>query len=160
MMNIAFAALVGVAYLIYRYLTNKRANDRISLLSEGIKFECLNYSKAAVIAVGFLMILPIGSFIYALTTKDNDLIAIFLAFVFLFLAEWVNLMLSLRFYYNDTSCIINNKIVQYKSIKTIIKRVGNPLGRYTLITYSGEKLSIFRAPLNIILEKTKLKVSN
>jgi len=109
---------------------------------------------------GVLTLLPLAMFIYMYKIEDINTAAFMLAFVFMFIAEMINVAGSLKFYYDSTSCIISEKIVNYKSIKAIIKGFGNPLGRHTIVTFNGERLTLFRDPVNIILANTNLKIAN
>jgi len=158
MLLILFGGVVGIAYLGYRIHLNIKRKRTVEELSSGRHFECLDYSLIPSLIIGVSVIMPLGFFIYSLITKNENLAAFMLAFTFMFIAEFLNTRSALKFYYDNNCCIVDDKILQYKSIKAIVKQMGNPMGRHLIATYNGDRLALFRAPIRIILEKTKLKV--
>jgi len=152
-------AIVGLAYVAYRFHVNGKEKKKLEELRLGNKFDCLDHSKSLSMIILVTILLPVVSIYYFYINYDESMIAFMIATALVFFAEFLNSRQMLKFYYNDTCCIIGDKIVQYKSIKSVFRRVSIPPSRYLILTYNGEQLNVFKQPANIILEKAKLKLT-
>ena len=156
-MIIGLGALAGLSLFFFRILEFHRFKKKTSDLIKNNKFECLNYAKTSAIVLSLATILPLGCLIYSFSVKEEALIAASLACTIVSFAEVMNVLLMLKFYHNESSCIIKDKIIRYKSIKRIVRKPGNPFGRYVIYTFNGEQYDLLKEPAAIIKNKTKLQ---
>ncbi len=159
MLMIGLGALVGVAVIFYRFLENRRNKAKLTELIGDVKFECLDYAKTTSLIMAVAALLPFSCLLYSIFIQDETLIAVSLAFSLMAIAEVLNVVFSFKFYYSDSSFIIKNKIIRYKSIRAIFKRGGIPLGRYLLHTFNGEQFDINKLPAQLISEKAKVPIT-
>ena len=156
MLTILLGLVVGVGMIYYRSSSYRRKNQAAEVLVNDNKFECLNYAKGPLIFLVHATMIPLGCLIYFSIDYDEVMIAIMLAFSLMFLAEIVNARQSFKFYYHKTACVVNGRLLNYKSIKSIHRKT---TGRYLLVTYNNEQLSVAKAAGEKIIEISGLKVS-
>jgi len=155
-MIIALGALAGLSLLFYRVLEFHRFKKKTSELIETNKFQCLNYAKTSAIVLSLATILPLGCLIYSFYVKEEALIAASLACTIVSFAEVMNVFLMFKFYYNESSCLIKDKVIRYKSIKRIVRKPGIPFGRYVIYTFNNEQYDLSKEPATIVKSKTNL----
>ena len=160
MINVVLGGIAGIGVLIYRLNINRKRKNKIQELSLGRDFSSLDYSRNVAVFIGLCTLLPIGFLIYTISKQEELLIAFSLAFTFMFIAELLSALQVMRFYYDDTCCIIGDKLLKYKSIKAVYQRKSNPFRPFLILTFNGEQYSIAKGPCQLILEKTKLSIIN
>ena len=156
MWTIVLAATVGVAYIIYRYREVKQLENKINELSIGRDFQLYDYSKLVFVLVLIAILVPLSGLIYYIKTNDINMIAFTLAFCLIFSGEAINAKGSQKFYYNKSCCVIDKKVLNYKSIKSLHRKTN---GRYLIVTYNGEQLTILKPCIEKIIENSNLKLS-
>ena len=156
MLTILLGLVVGVGMIYYRISGYQRKNQAVELLISDNKFECLDYASGALIFLGLATMIPLGCLAYFSINYDEVMIAFMLAFSLMFIAEIINARQSYKFYYHKTGCIVNGRLLNYKSIKSIYRKTS---GRYLLITYNNEQLNVAKAAVEKITEISGLKVT-
>ena len=156
MLTIILGLVVGLAAIYYRISSFKRKNAPVEVLVTNNKFECLDHSKSWLLCLAVATLLPLACLAYFIINYDESMVAIMTAFSLMFIAEIINARQSLKFYYHKSACIINEKLVNYKSLKTIYRKT---TGRYLLVTFNNEHYSLAKLPAQKVMELSGLKLS-
>ena len=156
MLTIILGVAVGLAYIYYRYSDTKKKQAVIEQLSLGKKFECYDFSRSLFILTAVASLLPLGVAIYFTVNYDVNMLAFMIALFFMFIAELINAKTTLTLHYNKTAFIINGKLINYKSLKNIYRKTS---GRYLLVTFNGEHLTVAKAAALKIMEVSGIKLS-
>ena len=120
-------------------------------------FQEYNYAKKMLwFFITFAVLGVIMAFISFTGSKETD-IAISIILLFVVFGEPIILYPDMRFYYNDTSCILEDKLIRYKSIKEIRPRPMYPafLKQMEVVTMNDEKIRTRKDITEIIEMKKK-----
>lgn len=151
MVTIGIGIGVGVCYLASRLYERKKTKAILNDVLLTQKFQVYTYSKW-ITYILFALILPSIYCIYLGYSQNDELsLAFGILLVFLFLAEGINSIDLLKLYYCDNGCVINNKYIRYKSMKSLRKKYALPLSKWNLQTFQNEKITINK-PVALFIE--------
>ena len=154
---ILLSLVASVATIIFLFVQRRKKKAVITELIANNSFQEYNYAKKMLwFFISFAILGVVLSILSFMEGKEEG-IAISIVLLFVVLGEPILMYPDLRFYYNDTSCIIEDKLVRYKSIKEIRPRPLFPafLKQVIIITINNDRLRTRRDIADII--ETKMK---
>lgn len=155
MFTIILGVLAGVGLIIFRMKSHIDKSKDMKELFQNNTYQVFDNSKPFIIFLVIIGLLSTVSLVYSIAVDWNETnIALAALLVCLAVEGIINAIDSMKYYYNDTSVILGNKAVRYKSIKTIEqKRSPLPLKRYIVRTINGEEFTIPKKFEVILQEK-------
>ena len=147
---ILLSIVVSVAIIVMTYTQQKKGSAAIEELTSNNHFQVYNYAKKHLLfIVAFGIVAVIASY-FAFQDGENLGIALGIILVTTIIGEPVINYKNMRFYYNETSCILEGKHIRYRSIKEFRPKAFNILKQQEVITMSGEKFRVNKDVAEII----------
>ena len=144
--------VVSIAILAMAYTQQSKKKVLIEEIISNNTFQVYDYARGHVIGIViFGVIAAIASYF---AFQDGDEIGVALAIVLLstVVGEPIINYQNMRFYYNDTSCILDGKLVRYRSIKEFRPKAFNVFKQQEVVTMSGEKHRVEKKVADLIKE--------
>lgn len=143
---------VGIFILVLTFFETKKRTENIRQTVKLKKCsEYCHYKKPMIVLA--LMIIPcLISAGIGYVNNNETMTGLGVLLSFLFLSEVYRAYFVLRIYYNDQGVIVDQKFIRYKSIKTLFKNSSLPFSKWTLITFSSERISVDGATAKFIEE--------
>ncbi len=155
-MEFLIAIFMAAGFIFYdesRIRKEKQALEGINLDD----FKCTSFFKS--ISNWLIALLIFTAFSIFVGFKENNTILISVA-IALFISG-ISLTRyayhSMKLYHNDTRCIIDGKVIQYKHIKSIRKKSFLPFSKGEVILYSNEKKYVYHPAIELINQHLKSK---
>jgi hypothetical protein len=154
---ILLSLVASVATLVFTYVQHRKKKAVIMELLANNYFQEYNYAKKMLLFFVSFAVLGVIMAILSFTENKETDIAISIILLFVVFGEPLIVYPDLRFYYNDTSCILEDKLIRYKSIKEIRPRPLYPafLKQMEVVTINNDKIRT-RKDITEIIE-TKMK---
>ena len=157
-MNIILLSFIAsIATTIFMVVQRRKKKAVITELVANNFFQEYNYAKKLLwFFISFAVMGSIMAYLSFLEGKDTG-IAVSIILLFVVFGEPIIMYPDLRFYYNDTSCILEDKLIRYKSIKEIRRKPMSPafLKQMEVITINNDKIKTRKDITEIIEIKIK-----
>ena len=142
MFNIVTGLVVGVGVFIMRMIDIHKNRQKLKAATETREFQIYKFNSGLMILM-FILTIPSAWSAYAGFTTGSDTNAgLGLLLVFLFLSEGIAAIDQTKLYYNETGCVIDNKFIRYKGMKSVRRKYALPFAKHILATYKNEKIAI------------------
>lgn len=149
---------VGIFILVCRFIEMHKHNERIEKAKSNREFELLKYDQWITIFLAVL-VLPSIYCAYQGHVENNDTtMALGILLIFLFISEVINSVFILKLYYNDQGCILNDKFVRYKNMKSLRRKYAIPFSKYKLKTFTNETIVISETVAKFLEKKASVPV--
>jgi len=154
---ILLSLVASVATLIFMYMQRRKKKAVIMELLANNYFQEYNYAKKLLAILIVFAVLGVIMGVLAFMEGEDTGIALSIILIFMVFGEPIIMYPDMRFYYNDTSCILEDKLIRYKSIKEIRPRPLYPafLKQMEVVTINNDKIRT-RKDITEIIE-TKMK---
>ena len=153
MFTIGTGVIVGIAVLAMRLHDIYRNRKSLKEAMETREFEVFKFNSGLMVLL-FVLIIPSIYSAYAGYLEGSEVntgLGILLAF--LFLSEGINALDLTKLYYNETGCMLNNKFIRYKSMKSVKRKYAIPFSKHVLATYKNEKITVNEPVSKFLQEK-------
>ena len=133
---------VGIFILVCRFIEMKRVAERLEKAKANREFKLLKYDQWITIVLA-LLVLPSIYCAYIGHIENNDTsMSLGILLIFLFISEAINSVFILKLYYNEQGCILNDKFVRYKNMKSLRRKYAIPFSKYKLKTFTNETIVV------------------
>ena len=149
--------VVSFAVLAMSYTQQKKNKIKIEEIINNNTFQVYDYAKKRLIAIVIFGILSAVAAYFAF--KDGDNIGIAMAIILLstVVGEPIINYQNMRLYYNDTSCVLDGKLIRYRSIKEFRPKAFNIFKHQDVVTMTGEKYRVEKNVADLIKEMMSKK---
>jgi len=154
---ILLSVVVSIAILVMAYIQQRKNSAAIDEITSNNNFQVYDYAKKRFIIVIAFGILAIVASFFAFEEGKELGVALSIVLITSVIGEPIINYKNLRFYYNETSCILEGKHVRYRSIKEFRPKAFNILKQQEVITLSGEKFRVEKSVADIIKDEMSKK---
>lgn len=149
---------VGAFVLVCRIIEMKRQKEKLENAKANREFECYKHDSWMTVVLALLVFPSIYTAYQGYVENNTTTMSLGILLIFLFISESLNSTVVLKFYYNDNGCILNNKFVRYKNMKSLRRKYALPFSKYKLKTFTNETITISQTIAKFLEEKAKIPV--
>ena len=153
------ATIIGIiivySYFIYQYY--KAYSLRKDLIFEKNRYNVYEYFKIPSLFVLVFIFISIAMLVNSIRNQDNISIVLSTAILGLMAMELIYFRKTMVFFYNKNSCIVENKVINYKMIKEIVVPSRSIVSRGKIITYNGSEYELYYKCCDIVAGLVKQK---
>lgn len=143
---------IGLFVLVSTLIETKKYKNKMDILSKNHKCNEHVYYQKPMISMTLIFIVCLICTYMGFVQKNDNTLNLGLLLSFLFAAEIYRSYFVARIYTNNEGFIANDKFIKFRSIKTMYKNSSLPFSKWTLMTYSSEKITLVAAVANYIQE--------
>lgn len=149
---IGFSFVVAIWTILYRLKELKKYRAAIESLCKREKFQIYDFSKSSKYRYSICIILGIVFAGMGALKKDVTSIGIGIVIAGVFAGEYFMSDKRYRLFYSETSVVIGEEKVDFRSIKTILPISRIPFAWKKMITYTGKEYRVSPACAQHIIE--------
>ena len=153
---ILLSFIASAALTVFTFMQERKKTTTLNELKANNNFQEYKYANTYFVLLGILAILSLVMIYFSISSGEETSIALSIILITVVIVEPLIIYRNLKFFYNDTSCIIEDKLVRYKSIKEFRPALSLPLfKKLELVTLNNEKFKVDKKIADLI--ETKMK---
>ncbi|MBE6108700.1 MAG: hypothetical protein E7192_08735 [Erysipelotrichaceae bacterium] len=133
---------IGIFVLVSTFFETRKYKNNMDELIRIHKCKEHAYYQKPIVMLTILMIVCLICAYLGFQSENDNILNIGLLLGFLFLAESYRSYFIARMYYNDEGFVANDRFVKFRSIKKMFSNSSLPFGKWTITTFSNEKITI------------------